>query len=265
MEREKQNKICDLVIGFYRVKKKFGEEFGRYEKSGKFNFSLLDELEKDLYRLKNRIHAVFRYGEEETLDREHLFDLIIGSIFHEALHLKEYIYTLDSYEPRYKLLDQKERRVRIDSHQDDFIKYSREILMEAKENLPKKAIEVRNLFEDALSLLEGILRKYRGSKRLIRVLYLERELLSSIYGKDGLENAYRIMYKGGPMEGYFRVGASFLKNGFYELAVKTFEEALNASSGSASEAELRQEIKKRCELLQKKRPGMAEKILAKIG
>lgn len=262
---EKQNEICDLVIGFYSLKNKFGEEFACYEKSGKFNFSLFDELEKDLYRLKNRIHAVFRYGEEETLDREYLFDLIIGSIFHEALHLKEYIYTLDSYGPRYRLLDQKERHMRTDSHQDDFIKYSREILTEAKENLPKKAIEVRNLFEDALSLLEGILRKYRGSRRLIRVLYLERELLTSIYGKNGLENVYTIMYKGGPMEGYFRVGASFLKNGFYELAVKTFEEALNRGSGSVHEAELKQEIKKRCELLQKKRPEMVEKILAKVG
>ena len=265
MERDKQDNICDLVIGFYRTKEKFGKEFNRYEKSGKFAFKVLDELEKDLYRLKNKTHAVFRFGAEDTLDRQHLFDLIISSIFHEALHLKEYIYTLDNYEPRYALFEKKERQIRIDSHQDDFLKYSREILSEAKGNLPKKVIEVRNLFEDALSLLESILRKYRASKRLIRILYLERELLSSIYGEKGLENAYKLMYKGGPMEGYFRVGASFLKDGFYDLAVKSFEKALNTGSGNSREQELQQEIKKRCQLLQKKRPGVAEKILARIG
>ncbi len=265
MEREKHGKICDLVIGFFRIKKKFGEEFDHYEKSGKLNFRSLDELEKALYQLKNETHAVFRYDAEETLHREHLFDLIIGSIFHEALHLKEYVYTLERYEPRYKLFAERQGRMRIDSRQDTFLQHSREILKEAEENLPKKAVEVTNLFKDALSLIEGVLRKYRAGRRLIRVLYLERELLNSIYGGNGLENVYRIMYKGGPMEGYFRVGASFLKDGFYELAVKTFEEALNKGCGSTREHELREEIKKRCRLLQKKRPGMAKKILARIG
>jgi tetratricopeptide (TPR) repeat protein len=265
VEREKHDKICDLVIEFFRIKKKFRQEFDRYRKSGKFNFRSLDELEKALYYLKNETHAVFRYGAEETLHREHLFDLIIGSIFHEVLHLKEYIYTLESYEPRYKLFAEKQGRMRIDGRKDAFLQHSKEILKEAKENLPKKASEVTNLFEDALSLIEGVLKKYRASRRLIRVLYLERELLESIYGEKGLEKVYGIMYKGGPMEGYFRVGASFLKNGFYELAVKTFEEALNKGCGNAHERELRLEIKRRCQLLQKKRPGMAEKILARIG
>lgn len=266
---EKHSKICDLVIGFYRIKETFGGEFDRYHRGGEFNFEVIDAMETDIYRLKNEIHSVFRHGadlEEWVLERESLFDLIIGSIFHEMLHLKEYIYTLQSYEPRYILFEERKKDRKIDSHQDDFLKYSKEIVREARENLPKKAVEVRNLFEDALSLMKGILRKYRTSKRLIRVLYLDRKLLNSIYGENGLELIYGIMYKGGPMEGYFRAGASFLKDGFYEFALRAFEEALNVASGSVQEGELRQEIKKRCQLLQKRHPEIVEvkKLLARI-
>lgn len=264
MDKEKHDKICDMVIGFYRIKSKFGKDFERYQKEGKFDFSAMDEMEKDLYSLKNETHSVFRYNVDETIDREHLFDLVVSSIFHEALHLKEYIYTLQRYEPRYKTFAEKERYRKTDSFQDDFLKYSREIVGEARENLPKKAVEVRNLFWDALSLLEGVLKKHRTSRRLIRVLYLQRALLESVYGGNGLEDVYRIMYKGGCMEGYFRVGASFLKGGFYELAVKIFEEALDADSGSVHERELRQEIKRKCLLLQKRQPGVVEKILARL-
>jgi len=259
-----RQKICDLATGFYTTKAKFNKAFKHYEKmKGTFDFKVIDEFEKDLFHLKNNTHFAFRHNPEGSLDREHLFDLIIGSIFHESLHLKEYIYTLESYEPKYRLLE-KQYLKRTDSYQDEFLKYSRGILKEAKENLPKKAIEVKSLFEDALSLLENMLKKYRTNKRLIRCLYMEREILNSTYGKNGLQNLYRFMYKGGAMEGFYRVGASFLKDGFYEPAAKAFEEAINADSGSANANELRQEIKKRCQLLQRKHPGMAEKILAEI-
>jgi hypothetical protein len=270
MEKERLSEICDLVIGFYRVKKKFEKEFKHYQKQGKFNFKAIDEMEVDLYNLKNETHAVFRHDVESNgrvPEREDLFDLIISSIFHETLHLKEYIYTLQSYETRYISFADRKKNGRIDSIQDDFLKYSREIVREAKENLPRKTTELKSLLEDALSLMEGTLKKYRTGKRLMRVLYLERELLSSIYGENGLEYIYRIMYKGGVMEGYFRVGASFLKGGFYDFAMKAFEEALSGDGGSEQENELRQEIKKKCQLLQKKQLGDArvQKILARIG
>ena len=270
MEKERLSEICDLVIGFYRVKKKFEKEFKHYQKQGKFNFKAMDEMEVDLYNLKNKTHAVFRRDVESNggiLEREDLFDLIIGSIFHEALHLKEYVYALQSYKARYMSFADRKKTGRIDSIQDDFLKYSREIIREAKENLPRKTTELKSLLEDALSLMEGTLKKYRTSRRLMRVLYLERELLNSIYGENGLEYVYRIMYKAGAMEGYFRVGASFLKGGFHDFAIRAFEEALSADSGSDRENELRQEIKKKCQFLQKKQLGdvRVQKILARIG
>ena len=270
MEKERLDEICELVIGFYKVKEKFGKEFKHYQKQGKFNFKAIDAMEVDLYKLKNKTHTVFRNNVEASggiLEREDLFDLIIGSIFHEALHLKEYIYALQSYEARYMSFAGKKRKGRIDSIQDDFLKHSREIVREAKENLPRKTTELKSLLEDALSLMEGTLKKYRTSRRLMRILYLERDLLNSIYGENGLEYVYGIMYKGSAMEGYFRVGASFLKGGFHDFAIRAFGEALSANSSNDRENELRQEIKKKCQFLQKKQPGDArvQKILARIG
>jgi len=264
VQTTKHDDVCNVIISFYKVKKSFGEACAYYEKKGKFDFSALGKLEEDLYMVKEGTHSVFRYGGEVVLDRPCLFDLVIGSIFHELLHLKEYVYTLESYQPKYRVFEDKQRHKETNGGRIRFLDRSREIVKEAKENLPAKTEEIKDLFEDALSLLDAILKKYRASRRLIRVLYLEREIVESIYGKGGLEKVYDIMYPGGAMEGYFRAGASFLNDGFYKFAVKAFEESLDAGKGSKRENEIKGQIKKKCQLLEKKRPGMTGRILARL-
>ena len=270
MKKDRLSKICEVVIDFYRIRGKFEKEFRYYRKEGKFRFETIDALESELYHLKSKTHDAFRYdpdSKSKILESEDLFDLIVGSIFHEALHLKEYVYTLQSYAPRYVSFAARKKDRQVENHQNNFLKYSREIVREAMESLPKKVAEVKNLFEDALSLVVRILKKHRASKRIIRILYLERELMNSVYGENGLEYIYKVMYKDGPMEGYFHVGASFLKSGFYDLAAKAFEESLNACAETDRRNELCMEIKKKCQFLEKKQPGITkvQKILARIG
>ena len=48
-----------------------------------------------LFRLKERCHALFRGGEqpsEVVMRREALFDLAVGSLFHEAMKFRENLY-----------------------------------------------------------------------------------------------------------------------------------------------------------------------------
>lgn len=270
MKKDRLSKICEVVIDFYRIREKFEKEFEYYRKEGKFKFETIDSLESELYRLKNKTHDAFRYDPDsklKILESEDLFDLIVGSIFHEALHLKEYVYTLQNYGPRYVSFAAKKKTMHVENRHDNFFKYSREILKEAMERLPQKASEVKTLFEDALSLIVRILKKHRASKKVIRILYLEKELMNSVYGPNGLEYVYRVMYKGGAMEGYFHVGASFLKGGFYDMAVTAFEESLNACAESDFGNEVCMEIKKKCQFIEKKQPGITKvrKILARVG
>src|SRR5215831_5009120 len=54
-----------------------------------------------LFRLKERCHALFRAGElGGDLPRVALFDLAVGSLFHEAMKLRENLYQLQVYAPK---------------------------------------------------------------------------------------------------------------------------------------------------------------------
>ena len=56
-----------------------------------------------LFRLKERCHALFRAGElggDLSAARVALFDLAIGSLFHEAMKLRENFYQLEVYAPK---------------------------------------------------------------------------------------------------------------------------------------------------------------------
>ena len=55
-----------------------------------------------LYRLKEKSHALFRSDALATaaVRREALFDLAVGSLFHEAMTLRESLYQREVYVPR---------------------------------------------------------------------------------------------------------------------------------------------------------------------
>ena len=270
MAIEKQDDICEILTGFMKSKVRFDREFESWQSDNTFDFASMDKLEEELYHLKNRTHLTLRDGGRENsgfIQKADLFDLIIGSIFHEALHLKEYIYTLRSYAPRYSSFAGRKRGGKLDVYTDDFLKHSMAIVNEAETNLPKKAYEVKNLFEDALLLLEDIIKKYRGNSRVIRTLFTFGGTLDEVYGKDGLDMLYSRIYRNGPSEGYLRVAASFIKDGFYEPAYKALEKAAAAAKRDEIPDSLRGDILKKCQQLQKIHPQLkeqAEKLISKI-
>ena len=60
-----------------------------------------------LYRLKERTHALFRGPGgivRGSTHREALFDLAVGSLFHEAMKLRENLYQREVYGPRVRAL-----------------------------------------------------------------------------------------------------------------------------------------------------------------
>ena len=74
-------------------------------------FAKLRELVGDdegavLFRMKEKSHSLFRTDEfaSEVVRHEALFDLALGSLFHEAMKLRESLYQRDVYGPRVALL-----------------------------------------------------------------------------------------------------------------------------------------------------------------
>ncbi len=270
MAFDRQGEICEILTGFLKAKVRFDDEFESWQSVGVFDFTIMDKLEEELYHLKNRTHRTLRDGEQENsgfIQKADLFDLIIGSIFHEALHLKEYIYTLRSYAPRYNSFAGRKKNSRLDVYTDGFLKHSMAIVNEAETNLPKKAYEVKNLFEDALLLLEDIIKKHRSNSRVIRTLFTSKGVLEKVYGKSGLDVLYSRIYKNGPPEGYLRVGTSFMKDGFQDAAFKALEKAAGTAKRNNAPDSLRVDILKKCQQLQKAHPPSkerAEKLISEI-
>ncbi len=263
MAVNKQSEICEILSGFLRAKVKFEQAYRSWRETGHFDFKIMDILETELYNLKNKTHQALRNPEEGNsgfVQKADLFDLIVGSIFHETLHLKEYIYTLTSYAPRYRAYADRKKRERIDSYTDSFLKHSMAIVNEAKTHLPEKANEVKNLFDDALLLLENIIKKYRNNSRIIRTIFTSVDTVEKIYGENGLQTLYSRIYKNGPPEGYLRVGASFTKDGFHDFALEAFESAAETLNKAVSPETVRQEILKKCHQLKKKHPASKEKV-----
>ena len=263
--------LCELLIDFYMVTSAFEKEYARFKEKGEFAFPVMDAMEVDLFHLKNATHGIFRedtHDHEGGVNAEDLFDLVIGSIFHEALHLKEYIYTLVTYESRYRLFEKQAGSRKLAEHERDFLRYGKEIVREARENMPVKADEVRDLFRDATRQMEVILAQHRGNERVIRVLYVERELLELIYGENGLARVYEMIFPGGALEGYARAGSSFHKSGFYNEAAEAYALALEHGA-HVSKTQRRRwfgEMRKRADAMTRKKQGGAgaRSVLRKV-
>ncbi len=103
--------LVEIVREFLAAHELLGRLFGRL-RSGELRFEELQELVGDsedavLFRLKERCHALFRPGmraADLAMTRGALFDLAVGSLFHEAMKLRENFYQLAVYAPKVEAL-----------------------------------------------------------------------------------------------------------------------------------------------------------------
>lgn len=210
--------IADIVIDSLRIFSEFKTEYENFKIEKKCNFVRIDTLEKELFVLKDETHALFRAesAEKKEIKETDLYDLIVSSIFHEMLHLKEYIYILDKYEPSFNVLEKKLDDKGIEAFKKDFLRHSREMVGEAKLGLPLKIQGINELVNDAIMHLGQIIKVNSFNSHMLRSIYVSSNLVEKIYGKNGLEKLYDLIYEGGWIEGYFLVAESFEKSGFYD-------------------------------------------------
>jgi hypothetical protein len=174
--------ITSLIMLFLEIRYRFDQDYKQYAKTRVFVFSSLDNLERDMFLLKAKTHNIFRSEKESKKKKiissnEELFDLIIASIFHELLHLKEYVYALEVYTDKYFYLESSFKKAKVEISESDFVKYSHRIISEARAGLPPKASEVKDLFEDAFTHLKKFITQYKNNNTFIRSLFIDREIL----------------------------------------------------------------------------------------
>ncbi len=226
--RTKDLEIVEIVKGFLKSALIFADVEKTYHQEN-LKFSNVEKLvnttrSSPLFGLKERCHALFRYMEAEPCnEKEKLFDLTVGSIFHEAMKLKENIYQLEVYGPRYLEL---EKRFGNPLPEREFHGFKK-IKIRAEQGLCEGMEDLRELFHDVKEQLAELLREYSKNQLLTRFLLENRALVQKVYGKRGLEKISASMFKGGIDQAYWVAGNSYLESQYFDMAHRIFRKALS--------------------------------------
>ena len=189
-----QAALVDIVHDFIVVHQRFRTLFDRFG-DGLLHFEEVRHLVADsdssvLFRLKERVHRRFRERDpDQPLRRgEALFDLAVGSLFHEALKFRENLYQLEVYGPKVRAL-----RGEVVDGTDELLAEFEKILRAASDRLGESLRETETLLEQTrkqlLALLADAMNGPAEDAGLVaRYLLSQRDQVEAVYpeGVDAL-------------------------------------------------------------------------------
>jgi len=216
--------LVDIVREFLVAHQLTRTLVSRY-REGKLKFTALAELIGDdessvLFRLKEQCHALFRQDRPTAPPdpREALFDLAVGSLFHESMSLRENFYQREVYGPRVEALHSESG-----AESEGLFREFERILASVAVRLENGIVETEGLFERTRDQLAVLLVVHRENGFLARYL-IENEVLVNDVFSMGLEKLLAEIH-GEAGRGYEVAGRSYLGSGYYEQARCAFQEA----------------------------------------
>jgi tetratricopeptide (TPR) repeat protein len=234
--------LRDLVQDFIEAKLYIDVLREEHSKTGTLPYCLLDtwvgsETKKGaLWNLKDQCHSLFRNRLSKSNLYEHLFDWTIGSIFHEAIKLKEDSYQMETYRP---LLEQEIYKQNVDLSQivNDYF----DVIENARKNLAEELERINHLFSRALLGLIKILPLYRDNILLVRFLLDNtRKLSENVFGKKAFNHIMRSMFPEGIAYAYLHVAEECMQSGWYRDAARYLKKALKLDATNKKALELLQ-------------------------
>ncbi len=220
--------ILDIVRGLLLSEVAFQEIFKKY-KEGCLRFSDIgvwidDKGQSLLYNLKEQCHSLFRNkGKKPVYKNEGLLDLVIGSIFHEAMKLRENIYQMEVYRPKYL---QYKSKVGKSDYEKDYLQQFERIILKTKRGVVEGMEETRSLFQDAMAQLIDLFKEGANNTILVRFLLENLTLLQKVYGSKKAKEIFDLMFKKGFLDAYQLAGQSYLQSEHYDLSSNYFLKAL---------------------------------------
>jgi hypothetical protein len=181
-----------------------------------------DETDSVLYRLKERSHRLFRSGgnrDSLAVRREALFDLVMGSLFHESMQLRESLYQREVYGPRLASL----KADSDDDAEDLFIEFER-MLTKGASRLNEVVAEIRILLAQTRDQLRQILVDRAGDRIVSRYLLRRRDAVAEIF-PEGVEGLLEVMH-GSVAAGLVEAARSLLESAYFVEASQMLREAI---------------------------------------
>lgn len=219
--------FLEIVRGLLHSQITFEEIFNKY-RQGRLRFSDIvnwadDRGQSPLYTLKEQSHFLFRNkGKEAFKKNEWLLDLVIGSIFHEAIKLRENIYQLEIYRPKY--IKYKLHIGKL-AYERNYSQQFERIISKAEQGVLLGISEMRSLFHDAMEQLIDFFKENGRNPYLVRFLLDHYPLLQRVYGSKRGKDIFGLIFRGGIQEAYVRAGRSYLSSGHYDLSSRYFSKA----------------------------------------
>lgn len=225
-------RIVEILRDFFEVHRLVGLLAERHY-GGALRFQELESLIRDdegsvLFRLKERSHTIFRDRDPRgrgTSHREALFDLAVGSLFHEAMKLRESLYQLEVYGPRV-------RRLRSQAGEESKALF---------DEFEKVLAGVGPRLEEGVRELEALVQRSADQLRLLlvetvddgaaRFLAEQPERVPDVFGVtlgELLEQIY-----GSVALGFERAGRAYLASGSFAAAAECLERALAEGANPA--------------------------------
>jgi hypothetical protein len=225
--------LVEIVRTFLVAHRTMTRLFGQY-RSDELRFAQLQELiggdeSSVLFRLKERCHALFRPRDAESamaMRREALFDLAVGSLYHEAMKFRENFYQREVYGPRVRAL-----RSESAEESDALFREFEKILETVSERLAEGLQETEILIEQTGDQLRVLLAEQSKNGFVVRYLTENRELVEEVFAIPLDKLLTEIA--GAAATGFELAGRSYLDSGFYRRA----ESALTAAIERGGEAE----------------------------
>jgi hypothetical protein len=174
-----------------------------------------------LFRLKERCHALFRAdsASEVAVRREALFDLAVGSLFHESMKLRENLYQQEVYAPKVELLLRSAPEATGTLNSESFER----LKCVGMERTREAMLEAQNLLLRTRNSLKELLAASAGNGLMMRFIVANPERVKQVFEADVSELLNEI--SGDPVQGYRESFHSYLRSAFYDEAIECLRSA----------------------------------------
>ena len=204
-------------------------------RDGSLSFELVADLVGDdnssaLYRLKEKCHSIFRLGiaEENTQVRtEALFDLAVGSLFHEAMILRENLYQQEKYGPRVDAL-----KLNATPPAQELSQEFEKILRSSASRLGEAVEEVDVLLALTSDQLVRLLTEESENELLARCLYEEKTAVATVF-PQGLTAMFAEIHASAE-QGLMRAANSYIASAYYDQALEVLGQVSDGQEKSDS-------------------------------
>jgi tetratricopeptide (TPR) repeat protein len=208
-------------VAFQEIARKYKKDHLRFTDVGNL---VDDQGQSILYNLKEQCHSLFRHGGKGPLHKkEWLLDLAIGSLFHEAMKLRENLYQAEAYRPKY--LEYKSRAGK-SPYEKEYLEEFARIIERAEQGVKEGMEETATLFRYAMTQLKDFFRENAKNSFLVRFLLEHQPLLRRVYGRKGTDEIFKGMFQDGLLGAYGLAARSYLQSGHYDLSSACFSKAL---------------------------------------